>query len=309
MKCCQSPTVTGWKEAARSRLSVWEASLQAVSESNQKGFMSAERNVSLSKAAKINSAGVFLHLKLKHLAQVKLTIKRKDIDHFSFHAAMLEKSSELLELKPQWQNQTDESRITEASFSVGWHEQSHVITAEGGIALQTGDRWSPFITAYQLIQQATGHKTHRHIFRTRLTKCRRGRPSGMHEWSSSSKRKINQSMNQIQVRSDADWRERVIGSWRSVGECAEERTDAGEKQAVDILSSSPGPKRRVVTMTPTQHTRSVTHAHTHMPRTHTQRSVRVGYMSDPNTQVHDVQLTSDSQLIGQIKKWWIKKKE
>lgn len=307
MKCCQSPTVTGWKEAARSRLSVWEASLQAVSESNQKGFMSAERNVSLSKAAKINSAGVFLHLKLKHLAQVKLTIKRKDIDHFSFHAAMLEKSSELLELKPQWQNQTDESRITEASFSVGWHdEQSHVITAEGGIALQTGDRWSPFITAYQLIQQATGHKTHRHIFRTRLTKCRRGRPSGMHEWSSLSKRKINQSMNQIQVRSDADWRERVIGSWRSCGwVCRGEdrrRRKAGSGH-FEFLSRSKETSRH--------HDTNPTHSltHTHATHTHAQRSVRVGYMSDPNTQVHDVQLTSDSQLIGQIKKRWIKKKE
>lgn len=45
-------------------------------------------------------------------------------------------------------------------------------------------------------------------------------------------------------------------------------------------------------------THTVTHAVTH---THTPRSIRVGYMSDPNTQVHDVQLTSDSQLIGQRK--------
>lgn len=52
-------------------------------------------------------------------------------------------------------------------------------------------------------------------------------------------------------------------------------------------------------MIPTQLTHSVTcRARTH---TYTQRSVRVGYMSDPYTQVHDVQLTSDSQLIGQIK--------
>lgn len=66
-------------------------------------------------------------------------------------------------------------------------------------------------------------------------------------------------------------------------------------------------------MTPTQHTRIThtritqththhtieSHIHTHLQ--HTLTSVRVGYMSDPNTQVHDVQLTSDSQLIGQIK--------
>lgn len=55
------------------------------------------------------------------------------------------------------------------------------------------------------------------------------------------------------------------------------------------------------------HDTNPTHTLSHMPHArahkhaHTQRSVRVGYMRDPYTQVHDVQLTSDSQLIGKNK--------
>lgn len=49
-------------------------------------------------------------------------------------------------------------------------------------------------------------------------KVRRGRPSGMHELSPSSKtNKINEKPNQTLIY------EQVIESWRSVGECAEER--------------------------------------------------------------------------------------
>ena len=105
-------------------------------------------------------------------------------------------------------------------------------------------------------------------------------------------------------------KERVIGSWRSVGECA--RRGQTLKKSRQWTCWAPLQIQKKMSRhhdTNPTHTLSVclshaTHTHT---QTHTQRSIRVGYMSDPYTQVHDVQLTSDSQLIGQIKQW-IKKK-
>lgn len=134
-----------------------------------------------------------------------------------------------------------------------------------------------------------------------LDTMQRGRPSGMHEWSSTRNQwLIKQKPNQRPIE------EQVIESRRSVWVSVQGEKRRQREQAVDIMSSFTNSYRWLVTMTPTQLTHSLEHMSAH---THTQRSIRVGYMSDPYTQVHDVQLTSDSQLIGQIKQWIKKRNE
>lgn len=155
----------------------------------------------------------------------------------------------------------------ESSLGAGWEQHSNFMT--------TKDAHAPLMTA----EQETIQKTQRS---QGLLKMQRGGAS-QHAWVIS---QINQRSNE----------EPLIGS-NCVSKCAKETTDAKEKQAVDSKLLLQDRKRWVVTMTHTL-THTVTHAVTH---THTPRSIRVGYMSDPNTQVHDVQLTSDSQLIGQRK--------
>lgn len=113
----------------------------------------------------------------------------------------------------------------EASFSLGWHKQFRS-NQHGGqsIALEWQVKCSPFNTAYQLIQ---GHVKYTQVTMTQIQdsidkKVRRGRPSGMHELSPSSK------TNKIKwkAKSDTD----LWASDRKLEKCGwvcrGERTDA-----------------------------------------------------------------------------------
>lgn len=307
MKCCQSPTVTGWKEAARSRLSVWEASLQAVSESNQKGFMSAERNVSLSKAAKINSAGVFLHLKLKHLAQVKLTIKKEGHRSFQFPCSDVRKKLRTVRTEATVTKSDRRESNHGGIIQCGMTRRAVTRHYSGG-RHSTTDRWQMESIHYCIPTDPTGHGTQNsqtHI-QDSLDKMQKGQ-AVRHAWVIIIIKKKNQSINESNTSQIRRWLKRA-SDWKL------------EKLWVSVQrrGQTPEKSRQWTFWVPLQVQRdesspwhqpnTLAHTHTHATHTHAQRSVRVGYMSDPNTQVHDVQLTSDSQLIGQIKKRWIKKR-
>lgn len=95
-----------------------------------------------------------------------------------------------------------------------------------------------------------------------------------------------------------------VSEWLEVGEVfvsVRVRRKAEEKQAVEVELVSKNKKRKKKKKekdesSPWHQLNSRTNAHTR-----TKECVKVGYMSHSYTQVHDVQLTSDSQLIGQIK--------
>lgn len=269
MKCCQSPTVTGWKEAARSRLSVWEASLQAVSESNQKGFMSAERNVSLSKAAKINSAGVFLHLKLKHLAQVKLTIKKEG--HRSFQFPCSDVRIKLRTVRTEATVTKSDRRESNHGGIIQCGMTRRAVTRHySGGRHSTTDRWQMESIHYCIPTDPTGHGTQNsqtHI-QDSLDKMQKGQ-AVRHAWVIIIIKKKNQSINESNtsqirrwLKRASDWKLEKCG-WVCRGE-DRRRRKAGSGH-FEFLSRSKETSRH--------HDTNPTHSltHTHMPRTHTHR--------------------------------------
>lgn len=156
----------------------------------------------------------------------------------------------------------------EASFGLGWHKQFRS-NQHGGksIALEWQVRFRPFVTAYQLIQQ--GHVKYTQVTMTQIQdsidkKSAEGQ-AFRHAWIITIvKNKINEKINQTLI----------YVKWSKAGEVwvsVQRREDRRwSRQAVGILCSSPNPKRRVVTMTPTQFSRSLTFTHTQ------QRSIGVG---------------------------------
>lgn len=109
----------------------------------------------------------------------------------------------------------------EASFSLGWHRQFRS-NQHGGksIALEWQVKFRPFITAYQLIQQ--GHVKYTQVTMTQIQdsidKQSAEGQAFRHAWIITIiKNKINEKINQTLIYVQ------VIESWRSVGECAEER--------------------------------------------------------------------------------------